>query len=107
MPENSRGNTHVSLFGTPAIDQAVCGIGAGCVSVLCMHPLDLLKVKLQVSSKPLASRVSYQHPSFPPLGSAALTSIKEILGKDGFLGLYRGLTPNMVGNAASWGFYFM
>jgi len=72
-----------------------------------MHPLDLLKVKLQVSSKPLASRVSYQHPSFPPLGSAALTSIKEILGKDGFLGLYRGLTPNMVGNAASWGFYFM
>src|SRR5437667_12655745 len=24
-----------------------------------------------------------------------------------FLAFYRGLSPNMIGNAASWGFYFM
>ncbi|OAV90595.1 hypothetical protein PTTG_05045 [Puccinia triticina 1-1 BBBD Race 1] len=104
MPENSRGTTqHSSLFGTPAIDQAVCGIGAGCVSVLCMHPLDLLKVKLQVSSFPSSS--SQLHPL--PFRSKSLSSIREIISNDGFLGLYRGLTPNIVGNAASWGFYFM
>ncbi|KAI9615739.1 hypothetical protein PSHT_12379 [Puccinia striiformis] len=109
MPENSRGSGQLSLFGTPAIDQAVCGIGAGCVSVLCMHPLDLLKVKLQVSSNSSPSSAFHlRHPdSTLKIKSNSISSLKEIVKNDGFFGLYRGLTPNIVGNAASWGFYFM
>ncbi|PLW08814.1 hypothetical protein PCANC_25969 [Puccinia coronata f. sp. avenae] len=106
MPENSRGSKPLSLFGTPAIDQAVCGIGAGCVSVLCMHPLDLLKVQLQVSSTP-SLPLSRSSPSTPARGFTLLSSLRTIAKEDGFSGLYRGLTPNIVGNAASWGFYFM
>lgn len=32
-------------------DHVFTGIGAGTVSVLCMNPLDLLKVKFQVSTR--------------------------------------------------------
>jgi len=42
--------SHPSFFPTHAIDHAFAGIGAGTVAVLCMNPLDLLKVKFQVST---------------------------------------------------------
>ena len=32
---------------------------------------------------------------------------KQVYADRGLLAFYRGLSPNMVGNAASWGFYFM
>lgn len=69
-----------------------------------MQPLDLLKVKLQVSSKPPT------HPFSPHLRlarSTILSSFKDIIKLDGPQGLYRGLTTNLVGNAASWGLYFL
>lgn len=34
-------------------------------------------------------------------------ALKRIVKQDGWLGLYRGLSPNVVGNSASWGFYFL
>ena len=60
---------------------------------MCMHPLDLLKVKFQVST---ASK-----------GNGIVGSLKAIIRNDGLLGLYRGLSPNLLGNASSWGFYFL
>ncbi|KAH9171563.1 hypothetical protein EDB89DRAFT_2070667 [Lactarius sanguifluus] len=39
-----------SFFPTHAIDHAFARIGTGTVAVLCMNPLDLLKVKFQVST---------------------------------------------------------
>ena len=39
-------------------------------------------------------------------GSIAI--VRDILRKEGNLqGLYRGLTPNIIGNSISWGLYFM
>jgi len=39
-------------------------------------------------------------------GSIAI--VRDILRKEGSLqGLYRGLTPNIIGNSISWGLYFM
>ena len=58
-----------------------------------MQPLDLLKVKFQVSTA--SSRQSIY------------ASLKDIVKADGFTGLYRGLGVNMLGNSASWGFYFL
>ncbi|MBW0504228.1 hypothetical protein O181_043943 [Austropuccinia psidii MF-1] len=104
MSEKSSGSHQVSVFGNQAIDQAVCGIGAGCVSVLMMHPLDLLKVKFQVSTL----LQSNQSNSIVNLNQTRiLLGLKEILKQDGFKGLYRGLSPNLIGNASSWGFYFL
>ncbi|KAF8841292.1 mitochondrial carrier [Paxillus ammoniavirescens] len=86
-----------SFFPTAALDHAAAGLGAGVVAVLCMHPLDLLKVKLQVSTeKPKAG-----------IGKQIWTSLRDIKAEQGWKGLYRGVGPNIVGNASSWGLYFL
>ncbi|KAI0786496.1 mitochondrial carrier domain-containing protein [Abortiporus biennis] len=86
-----------SFFPTPAIDHAFAGIGAGIVAVLCMHPLDLLKVKYQVATKSPSGGV----------GKAIWNSLKSIKENEGWRGLYRGVGPNIAGNASSWGLYFL
>ncbi|KAJ3006466.1 hypothetical protein NUW54_g3928 [Trametes sanguinea] len=69
----------------------------GVVAVLCMHPLDLLKVKFQVATdKPKGG-----------IGRAIWNSLKDIQARDGWRGLYRGVGANIAGNASSWGFYFL
>lgn len=62
-----------------------------------MHPLDLLKVKLQTStSKPQGG-----------LGKQIFYSLRDIYLERGIRGLYRGVNANIVGNASSWGLYFL
>ncbi|PFH50577.1 hypothetical protein AMATHDRAFT_3859 [Amanita thiersii Skay4041] len=85
-----------SFFPTAALDHAAAGIGAGVVTTLCLNPLDLLKIKFQVmTSKPVGG-----------IGRQIWHSLKEIHEKAGWRGMYRGLGPNIAGNAASWGLYF-
>ncbi|KAK2462291.1 hypothetical protein APHAL10511_005597 [Amanita phalloides] len=85
-----------SFFPTPALDHAAAGIGAGVITTLCMNPLDLLKIKFQVTTSNPAG----------PIGKQIWFSLKEIYQAAGWKGLYRGLSPNIAGNAASWGLYF-
>lgn len=86
-----------SFFPSAALDHAAAGTGAGVAAVLCMHPLDLLKTQLQTSSTPGKGNV------FKHIG----LSLKEIYLRDGIRGLYRGVGPNVAGNASSWGLYFL
>ncbi|GAA6031178.1 hypothetical protein JCM8097_004044 [Rhodosporidiobolus ruineniae] len=87
-----------SFLPTHALDQAAAGIAAGLISTLCMQPLDLLKVQLQVSTAPR------QRGTLGQIG----WGLREIMRTEGGVrGLYRGITPNLVGNASSWGFYFL
>lgn len=86
-----------SYFPSHALDHAAAGLSAGVVAVLCMHPLDLLKVKFQVSrTKPTGGA-----------GRQIIESLRAIQKSEGWTGLYRGVGPNMAGNAASWGLYFL
>ncbi|KAJ6627340.1 mitochondrial carrier domain-containing protein [Mycena sp. CBHHK59/15] len=85
-----------SFFPTAAIDHAVAGIGAGTIAVLCMNPLDLLKVKFQVATTSPTGGV----------GKQIWYSLRDIQQQQGWKGLYRGLGPNITGNASSWGLYF-
>ena len=89
----------VSLFlhTHPLQDHAAAGLGAGVAAVLCMHPLDLLKIQLQVStSKPQGG-----------IGKQIWYSLRDIHAGQGWKGLYRGVVPNIAGNASSWGLYFL
>lgn len=62
-----------------------------------MHPLDLLKVKFQVATeKPKGG-----------LGGQIWNALKEVKTNEGWRGLYRGVGPNIAGNASSWGLYFL
>ncbi|KAF8175391.1 mitochondrial FAD carrier protein [Pholiota molesta] len=86
-----------SFFPSTALDHAVAGLGAGVVTTLCMNPLDLLKVQLQVTTKNPTGGI----------GRHIWTSLRDIQQTQGWRGLYRGLIPNIAGNASSWGLYFL
>ncbi len=36
-----------------------------------------------------------------------IAALNDIVKADGWKGLYRGLSPNVAGNSASWGLYFL
>ncbi|KAA1465946.1 mitochondrial carrier [Dentipellis sp. KUC8613] len=91
------GTHQPSFFSSRAVDHAVAGLGAGVVAVLCMHPLDLLKVKFQVATEPPKGGV----------GKAIWVALRNIKEREGWRGLYRGVGPNIAGNASSWGLYFL
>jgi solute carrier family 25 folate transporter 32 len=89
-------SSRLSYFGSPALDHAVAGIGAGTATVLCVHPLDLLKVKFQVATAPPAGGI----------GKQIWLSLRDVWIKGGIGALYRGVSANVAGNASSWGLYF-
>lgn len=62
-----------------------------------MNPLDLLKIKLQVATA---------NPTVG-IGKHIWLTLKGIQQTQGWSGLYRGLAPNIAGNASSWGLYFL
>ena len=110
-----------SYFATPAVDHAVAGVAAGTISTLCMNPLDLIKTRFQVnqtafSHVPAERSVFYQSVArrrwlFWLMGGKPVVDIADgiygIYRHHGFRGLYRGVVPNVVGNASSWGLYFL
>ncbi|KAK4690070.1 hypothetical protein P7C73_g39, partial [Tremellales sp. Uapishka_1] len=65
-----------------------------------MHPLDLVKVRFQLAS------TSSTTPK-PRLGTGVYSALSDAVKVDGWKGLYRGLIPNLVGGAGSWGLYFL
>ena len=62
-----------------------------------MNPLDLLKVKFQVSTRGPKGGI----------GRGIWLALRDIHTSEGWRGLYRGLSPNIAGNASSWGLYFL
>ena len=83
-------------------DELIAGIVAGGTATLCLHPLDLLKTRLQVASK---QRTPYIIPSSSP--ASMMGQFRRIIELDGVKGLYRGLVPNFLGAVSAWGTYFL
>lgn len=101
---------------TPALDHAFSGIVAGAVATVCMNPLDLIKVQFQVDTSASNRRRHSPSSRLARLGRLAtggdvardmVSALRAIVRRDGWPGLYRGLSPNVVGNSASWGLYFL
>ncbi|CAH6722355.1 mitochondrial nicotinamide adenine dinucleotide transporter 2 [[Candida] jaroonii] len=69
--------------------EMISGVSAGLISTLITHPLDLVKIRLQVSNYNL--RTIFNH----------ITNKPDYLKQ-----FYQGLTPNLIGNASSWSLYF-
>ncbi|KZS92614.1 mitochondrial carrier [Sistotremastrum niveocremeum HHB9708] len=86
-----------TFFPYAAFDHAAAGLGAATVAVLCMHPLDLLKIKFQVATTRAKGNV----------GGQIINSLRDIYKESGVKGLYRGVGTNVVGNASSWSLYFL
>lgn len=116
MASSSKPATPKHYFPTPALDHAFSGIMAGTIATICMNPLDLIKVQFQVDT---TDRRKLSHPGVHKpnafvrrvLGIDVLqdmgNALRDIVRRDGVSGLYRGLSPNVIGNSTSWGLYFL
>ncbi|KAI5804061.1 mitochondrial folate carrier protein Flx1 [Peziza echinospora] len=86
-----------------AVVETIAGLSAGFLNTLAIHPLDLLKTRLQINRKP-GKPLS----SFAVLKAIARHETGGLPGARGFVNaFYRGLMPNLLGNTAGWGFYFL
>lgn len=83
----------------------IAGISAGAVTTLVAHPLDLLKVRLQVDSSSANIKTRLRNAIIPQAkssnGSTQAVSMPTIIRS-----LYRGLPINLLGNTVTWGMYF-
>ncbi|PMD28441.1 mitochondrial carrier protein-like protein [Hyaloscypha hepaticicola] len=80
---------------SPALVETIAGLAAGTTSTLVVHPLDVIKTRLQIQRNTSSTPVN----AFGILGTL-LKNERPIQS------LYRGLTPNLVGNASSWAIFF-
>ena len=88
------------------------GIVGGSASVILLYPFDLVKVRMQVDERRGNSVLKINNGSDsttstnPPRSSIAHI-IRGVIRHEGYMGLYRGLTPAVVASAASWGGFFI
>ena len=78
------------------LSHLTAGAGAGCAATLLLHPLDLIKTRMQVQEHGCTRLPAYR---------GVWHACRKIVGVEGWLGLYQGLWPNMLGNTVSWGLY--
>ncbi|XP_063406938.1 solute carrier family 25 member 32-like isoform X2 [Mytilus trossulus] len=87
------------------LSHMVAGVSGGVVATLVLHPLDLVKIRFQVSEGSAGGHgnvVGAARPEYKGIVDA-FRSIKQ---SQGMMGLYQGVTPNVWGAGLSWGLYF-
>lgn len=80
-------------------EHLLAGVVGGTISTLILHPLDLIKIRFAVND----GSSSGHRPKYSGVFDAA----KTILKNDGFRGLYKGASANVLGAGSSWGLYFL
>ncbi|KAJ6438507.1 solute carrier family 25 (mitochondrial folate transporter), member 32 [Purpureocillium lavendulum] len=82
---------------SPAAVESVAGLSAGTIATLVVHPLDIVKTRMQI----------YRSGSSAAPRPTTVALLRSLTANDRPLAsLYRGLTPNLVGNASSWASFF-
>ncbi|KAH9999140.1 mitochondrial carrier [Xylariaceae sp. FL0662B] len=79
---------------SPAFVETIAGLSAGSIATLVVHPLDIVKTRMQIHQSNEANLRTISL-------IRALTQTQHPIAS-----LYRGLTPNLLGNAASWASFF-
>lgn len=96
-------NDHIVL-GPKAIE-ALSGLGAGFTTTLVSHPLDFIKLRMQLDTK---SPTQYQ--AFKSichaLSQSSVTASDRLSTAKLVKNIYRGVGPNIVGSTTAWGLYF-
>lgn len=81
------------------LNHLVAGALGGMGSVLALHPLDVIKTRLQVQDG--------KRKGSAPVYRGMVSAAASIVRNEGARGLYAGLTPALLGSTASWGLYFL
>lgn len=81
------------------ICNAGAGAAAGAIAATFVCPLDVIKTRLQVRGLPETSGSGHK-------GSIIITSLRDIMKREGVKGMYRGLSPTLVALLPNWAVYF-
>ena len=76
----------------------VAGISGGLVSSFLTHPLDLVLTRMQAQDGRTSHIPRYKN---------TLSALISIVKNEGYLNLYAGIYPALLGSTASWGIYFL
>ncbi|CAL5218643.1 g345 [Coccomyxa viridis] len=76
---------------------AVAGCTAGLTAVLSLHPLDVVKTRLQVQDGVAGALPTY---------FGTRDALVRIFQEEGWRALYAGIAPALLGAGLSWGIYF-
>ncbi|KAL4423143.1 hypothetical protein ABPG77_007796 [Micractinium sp. CCAP 211/92] len=74
----------------------LAGSTAGLATSLALHPLDVIKTRLQVQDGA----------GLLPAYRGTLDALRQIVAGEGWRALYSGLTPALAGSGIAWGVYF-
>lgn len=110
-----------SEHSTSPLFSFLAGFAGGSASTILLYPLDLIKVRMQVDErrKSFLGNVATSQTSKATVAvdgttlTAAdkprtiCTTVRGVIRYEGYLGLYRGLAPAIIGSAASWGGFFI
>mmetsp|Transcript_1800 Transcript_1800/g.2515 ORF Transcript_1800/g.2515 Transcript_1800/m.2515 type:complete len:294 (+) Transcript_1800:89-970(+) len=98
------------------IPSLIAGLSGGITSTVLLYPLDLIKVRLQVNeggssskhhTKNSKTQQQTQQKSWQRQNRMTFfRTLRGVIKHEGIKGIYQGLTPALVGSAASWGGYF-
>jgi len=105
MTQNQQGIAANSSFVMSAAP-LIAGIAGGSVSTILLHPLDLVKVRLQVNEEALAWFGPKQQLSNAIRRRGLVSTMKGIIRYEGIVSLYNGLSPGLLASSISWGGYF-
>lgn len=92
--------------------ESTAGFTAGTISTLVVHPFDVIKTRLQGDLVGGCYKIFTHAPPVSyndkPHVGGSMQIVRDIVRNEGAVqGLYRGLTPNIIGNSVSWGLYFL
>eukprot|EP00798_Chlamydomonas_sp_ICE-L_P006959 gene6959-2230_t len=76
---------------------SIAGGVAGSISVLILHPFDVLKTRLQVQDGLQGQSATYR---------GAVHAVQRMWQQEGVRAFYQGLTPAVVGSGVAWSSYF-
>lgn len=107
--------------------ESIAGLCAGFATTIITHPLDIIKIRLQLSntaahhngttsSKPFQSVLyiirqinhdaRYQAQKQQQRNPRGASFLRKSVGVNYLIQYYRGITPNLIGNISAWGCYF-
>ncbi|XP_042446198.1 nicotinamide adenine dinucleotide transporter 1, chloroplastic-like isoform X5 [Zingiber officinale] len=78
---------------------AFAGASAGMIAATFVCPLDVIKTRLQVHGLPTLAQSSRR-------GGIIISSLEEIIKREGVRGMYHGLSPTILALLPNWAVYF-